>query len=261
MNTELVIRWDGDVPGLQDHALSLDAWAGVLTQLLETYRRVASGILTDAKSSEYGGGGGRLHKKARLLDLRLTEIRDGCVQIHVSAEALGEQLDWDLAGMSLNRLVEHVGAEAAGQPSHAGVRKLLRGMPPGVSTQRWHVYRNGVLTAETEFGQAAPPTEPQFDLPHLERVVGRVSTVRFDKPGLVVLGDRRVQFDATPAQVEAAVALRQKQVAALGVKRVGGAAKLLWIRHSHEAGPKRGAAERTRDVVRRWPRTLEILAQ
>jgi hypothetical protein len=261
MTTKLVIRWDGSVPGLQEHSLSLAAWAHVLPQLLVAYRRVASGMLTEAQSPEYGGKGGQLHVQAKALDLRLRAIGEGCVVLDLEAASLAEQLDFVLAGRALGRLVEHVAAEAGSTASNGEVRKLLQMMPPGVTTQRWQAWEGDRLLAEASFGAARLPPESVIDMPHLIRVRGPIVAIGFDPPGITVReGSIRQKYSATEDQVEDALTLRAAEVVALGVRTHAGT-RLLWVRREGAAVSRRSPEERAESIRTTWAAALEILGR
>ena len=86
MPTKLTIRWDGTAPGLQEHALSLSAWLAPLSTLLRAVRRAASNLdKSHADDPERGKKGGRLTPAAHAIDLRITAVRDGCVNLDLEA--------------------------------------------------------------------------------------------------------------------------------------------------------------------------------
>jgi len=260
MDVRLVIRWDGEVPGLKEHTLSLAAWSTVLAELLRAYRRVASGILTDAGGPDYGSQGGRLHRDAAGLDLQLREIREGCVELEFRATTTNAQLDFDLAGRVMSRFVESVAQESQGQQAHGAVRKLLQALPRGVTAQRWQAWQGDKLLQNATFNELQLEEASVLDLPRLVQCSGSLVEIGFEKPYIVISGPARQKFHATNDQVETAIALRSAPVTATGV-RTGRSTRLLRL-HAVSVQPSRlRPDERLRFIQTNWSKTMALLGQ
>jgi hypothetical protein len=76
----LRVLFDGPAPSLVAHRLSIGAFADPLKQLLRAFRRIASGLVSDALGDPgYGRRGGRYTKEAESLDLAIAHLGEGCV--------------------------------------------------------------------------------------------------------------------------------------------------------------------------------------
>ena len=81
VRVELEITYDGNEPGLSEHRLSLSSFAEPLRLLLSALQRTASGIVSQAlEDPDYGSRGGKLATDAKLLDLELEGVWDGCAR-------------------------------------------------------------------------------------------------------------------------------------------------------------------------------------
>ncbi|MCB9543551.1 MAG: hypothetical protein H6703_14025, partial [Myxococcales bacterium] len=78
-SVKLIVRWDGDIPGLPDHRLDLDTFWQPIELLNRALKWVASSIYSDAESVDYGVRGGRTKKQARLLRVQWSRLESGCV--------------------------------------------------------------------------------------------------------------------------------------------------------------------------------------
>jgi hypothetical protein len=266
MKTTLTIRWDGSTPGLSEHALSLGAWLNALRLLNQAVRRTASGIATTAVGrSEYGAQGGRLHKTAREIDLRLTGLSEGCANIHldcVTGPSDGQQdvFSQTLPARALTAVLEAIEAEARGELTNAPVRRFLRALPPGVEVQQ---YRLDAGDASREVNITVPNL-PVIEAtgPLLSTLTGQVVGVTFEPAKWQVTiktAEGSVTLSATEAQVDAAVALRGVEVRAVAL--LGEAKRLVGIRAADHAGRLRSPREREVSFTTKWARTLEILGQ
>src|SRR2546428_14159286 len=74
MATQLKIRWDGDVPGLAEHRLSVAEFGRSLTLLLTALRRIATQIVGTAVAAEQPKRGGRFANLARQMDIEVVKI-------------------------------------------------------------------------------------------------------------------------------------------------------------------------------------------
>lgn len=266
MKTSLTIRWDGTTPGLSEHSLSLDAWLTPLDLLLRAVRRTASGMVTEAvEDPEYGARGGRLHKFAANIDLRLVALTDGCVNLTFECAAPPPDGQQDLfidalPGRALGSVLDAIEAEAKGELRSAPVRKFLMSMPNGVDVQEYQLVvgessRKVVVTRPNL--PVAPP-----ELPALVTLIGQVVGVGFEpaKWSVAIRVDgRTLLLDANEQQVESALAHRSGKVQAVAV--LGRPQRLVSLRSVEEARPPLSPEQREAHYVGRWARTLEILSR
>lgn len=266
MKTTLNIRWDGTTPGLSEHALSLDTWLKPLGLLLAAVRRTASSMVTDALAdTERGARGGRLAKSAAGIDLRLTSLSDGCVNLgfDCALQELPGQQDMfadELPGRALNSVLDAIQAEAEGELRSAAVRKFLESLPSGLNIQEYELvsdkHKRKVIVTEAKL----PSLEPQ--LPTLAVLVGQVIGVGFE-PGrwsvTIRTNDGAQTLAATEQQVEAALTHRVGEVRVTAV--LGKPNRLIALRSVDQARPTRTARWRDTHFVESWQRTLEILSR
>ena len=141
---ELHALFDGHVPGLSEHRLSLGAFAEPLKMLLFALQRTASGLLSAAIDTPgYGTKGGKLAIEAKQLDLELLSMNLGCVEAHFACtthSGPGSQMPLmdGLAAQAVERLVRDIDAEAKGTLRNAAARKFLEALPAGITRARWY---------------------------------------------------------------------------------------------------------------------------
>src|SRR5258707_6883318 len=76
MATSLEIKYDGTVPGLDEHRLSLSAFGPSLNALLRALRRIATNMVGDALGSQ-DVSKGRLKGTAKHIDIEIESITHG----------------------------------------------------------------------------------------------------------------------------------------------------------------------------------------
>jgi hypothetical protein len=267
MGVKLKVTFDGDEPGLAQHRLSLSAFGESLKLLLSALQRTASGILAAAlDDTEYGTRGGRLAAEAKPLDLELASIEQGSAAPTFECVARpGSQLDLHrfetLGEQAVQRLVQDLDAERQGRPANASVRRYLRSLPAGVRTQRYTAWANENVLADVQFGELSLSETPIQSV-RLVKIAGRIVGVGFD-PGAshvtVKTSNRTVRCSASSEQVERALLLRHKDVAAAVLD--GQKPTLIWILDA-AAAPLRVPIESTIDHLHtNWAETMRILAQ
>ena len=266
MKTTLTIRWDGTTPGLSEHALSLGAWLNALRLLNQAVRRTASGLATTAVGrSEYGAQGGRLHKTAREIDLRLIGLSEGCVNIHLdcvagSGDGQQDSFSQTLPARALNAVLDAIEAEARGELTNAPVRRFLGALPSGVEAQQYRLDTGSTSREVNITVPKLPVIEPTGPL--LIHLTGQVVGVTFEPARCQVTlktPDGAFILSATEAQVEAAFGLRGVEVRAVAL--LGEAKRLVGIRAAAESERPRSPREREVSFITKWERTLEILSQ
>lgn len=218
MSVTLNIRWDGQVPGLSEHEVSLLHFGPALNELLNALQATASAIVSEAQDPDYGLRGGRRRKVAKQLDLRLQALEPGSAALRM-AVASGQVDDTplgfgaDLPERTARQFVAAIRDESEGRPRSGVVRRYLRALPGGLS-QEYKLLRGD------EVLDAVQVRDPQLvdapaEMPSIADYVGRVVGVGFE-PGQSRIKVRHesgsVSVDATRSQVEAALTFREEEV-------------------------------------------------
>ncbi|HEV7508557.1 MAG TPA: hypothetical protein VGS07_26990 [Thermoanaerobaculia bacterium] len=264
MDKRLEILWDGRVPGLSEHRLSLDAFGKALQQLLIAYRRIASNMLAQADSSK-----GRLHTFAKLFDLELEQIAEGSSGI-VAACVLhsppGFQHDLFFDGLTTrvaDALLTDIEAEARGELRNAAVRNYLRALPDGITGQKYAFIENG-SRRELAIGSMRLPEGPT-EMPILHERLYAIVGVGFEPGESFVrfkgMEEATIHCEATAQQVAKALELRFGSVYALIVKQSGRKARLLRIRRAGEELSPLTPEQEEHAVFGKWDDLLRRLAK
>jgi hypothetical protein len=265
--SEIKIRWDGDIPGVEQHRLSIGAFGEALSQLLFALRRIATQMVTTAVEPERPATG-RFANLARGLDIEITSIEggssgfDGLVTFMQPPDEL--PLFADLPRRATFELLDSIDRESKQQPSNWAVRKYLTLLPPGLHHHIYEVYDDGAATPtkRIEVGDVKLPEVPE-EFPFIREVIGDVVGVGFD-PGrseVRVKGDGPLAlFDADAAQVETALELRHQKVRSLGV-HAGKHTRLLRINRVTE--PRFEATDEMIEehIFKRWNGVFARLAK
>lgn len=273
MTVELKIRFDGSAAGLANHRLSLSEFHEALGNLLSAVRRTATSIETDATDPAAGAKGGRYSKMAERIDVQLSVIEEGCVNLgcvityEPQVGETGEMFP-ELERRTLARLVEHIDNERRGIPASAAVRKYLRSIPAGVDSQRYALYENGVEIRCAEFGQAEFVDDSQLvaEGPRLFRSSGFVISVSFDQDGrgigVALRGEDGVlrAIDASPELVDKGIELRGRQVIAQIVEQKS-KKRLINLWPAEDQPSKVDIKDRTSRIFADWHETLSELAK
>lgn len=267
---QLRIVFDGIVPGLVDHRLSVSAFGDSLMFLLRAYRRIASGLLRDMLDTpEYGRAGGKYTEEAKTIDLEIFEIK-GNSPLQVGFECtmrvpVGGQFvlpTEDFLGRVGKKFLEGIRAESQQELLNASVRKYLSSLPQGINRQSYTLERQGIeIDSVTITGMDLARMPDQ--LPYLEKIEGDVIGVGFS-PGPIEVrikqkGDSLITLVATEKQVTDALTLRRAPVKVLAV--IGEIKRLLWIRPIDEPEIRPTYEETVQYIDGRWGRLLQRLAQ
>ncbi len=266
---ELIIRFDGDFPGLAEKRLSIDAFGKPLEQLLIAARRIATGIITDAvDESERGAEGGRVAKQAERLDIQIGQVGEGSIKLPmivtmVLATGTQAQLFDELPERTGRVLIEAVRDEGAGRPRNARVRKYLESLPRGITSQSYALLRDGEQLDAVSIGQVTLAEAPA-ELPYVIAAEGHVVGVGFE-PGRnevrIKSQDGTVTCVATAEQVESALALRA--AGTVGIKAVvmpGKGTRLIEVRPPGDVATPLTNQALTAIVFDRWADLLARLA-
>lgn len=268
MSTKLTIRWDGDTPGLSDHALSIASWNDALKHLLAAVRRSASSIVqNETQNPNYGGRGGRLSNRVSGLDLHIVAMRDGCVNLDIvpvfppsPQQDLFEEEE-ELARRALEHVVRCIGDEASGENKSSPIRKFLRAIPHGVTSQHYRLEVDGDEVITREISSTSLLAEPA-NLPALRRVEGQIIGVEFEpgQPSVRVRSNgQTIRLSATQAQVEDAIKLRGQPVTLMTVS--GTMPRLVWLAPAEFPPVVPPDDTRAVQLIERWERTLARLAR
>ncbi len=264
MDSRFEVTWDGPVPGLAEHRISIDAFGESLTLLLGALRRIASNMFRDA-IEEGPATRGPFKKGTGFLDLEIFEIKQassGFGALCVLHAPPGETsiLVEDLTQRAGDALLSAIEQEAQGSPTEASVRKYLKSLPDGITGQRYDFQSNGrkrsVVIGEMDLREASKP------LAYLVSITGFVVAAGFE-PGTtsVTIKDERrtLTLGATDEQTEAALRLRGERVVAMAVS--ADRMRLLNLRRADEEPPPLAETETERVLFGKWDNLLRKLAQ
>ncbi|MBW8877273.1 MAG: hypothetical protein JF614_20100 [Acidobacteria bacterium] len=273
MDKRLEIFWDGRVPGLAEHRLSLDAFGQALSLLLVAYRRIANNLLAQATSDT-----GRLRSFAKAIDLELIEIKEGSSGISAACitsgiygiienEDIFQQKLFEaglfdsLAGRAATALLADIEAEANGHARNAAVRNYLRALPEGLTGQKYTYSENGHSKEVTIGSMELPEGPPEMPVIH-ERLYAIVAVGFAPGESYVRLKgiDETVQCEATIEQVGKALELRFGSVNAL-IVRQGRKARLLRLRRAGEDLPPMSPEQEDYLIFGKWDELLRRLAK
>ena len=270
METRIKIVWDGDTPGLKEHRLSLAEFSPALKRMLDAMRRIASGIVTQAQEvGDPGSRGGRLANLAKQIDLEITGVEEGSLSLVMAcvlrlAPMQNAELLDRLADQTCTEFVSAIEQETTGQLRNGSVRKFLRALPAGITTQSYSVRRSDGVEKTVTVGQMALATLPA-EAPTLQEVTASIVGAGFEPGRLEVrLQDseskRQLTCAATAGLVNTALELRAKPVRALVVHSAG-KLRLLRLR-LHDAAPLDLTTEKQDELLwQRWDEVLRRFAQ
>jgi hypothetical protein len=263
MAVELEIIWEGEAPGLQDHRLSLGAFGESLHCLLLALRRIATKIVGEAVDGE-GPTTGRFANEARQLDILIDKIVgnssgiSSAVALHLPSGQipLFDSLP-EAAGIELLEAVE---SESKGLMKNAAVRRYLRALPSGVSTQNYTLRDNERIIKQVKIGTMDLPGTIS-DLPFLKEIAGQIVGVGFE-PGrnevAIKTEDGHIQrLSASPMQVDNALEFRGSVVKAMALMQEP-LPRLLKIT---KAGFRWRIPDREVAIFEKWDGLLRRLAQ
>ena len=266
MNSTLKITWQGDVPGLAEHRVSLEHFGSAINLLLVAYRRIASNMLRDAVEGEKLADK-RLRKAAKWLDLQVAEITDGSAGLVIAgvvSPPVGGQLPLfdSLTARAGGALLDAIEAESKGDLRSSAVRKYLKALPFGLQGQLYEFRSNG-FSRDVKLDSFELAELPQ-SAPHFLEVEGYLVSVGFE-PGrpfvVVALEDgKSVKFSATEEQVEGALELRSSPVTVFSVRRKN-ENRLLNLWASDNPPKPLTDEERHEAVFGKWDGLLRRLAQ
>jgi hypothetical protein len=264
MASELKIRWDGDVPGMAEHRLSLGGFGDALALLVLALRRIATQMVSTAVEGEHPKTG-RFASIARQLDIEIVSIEGQSTGFNavVSFAQPPEELPLfaDIPERATFELLDSIERESRGQAANWAVRRYLGALPTGVRRQ-WYDFAANGHAKHIEIGDihlAEMPGEP----PSLRQYEGNIIGVGFE-PGRSEVRIRTELatpiLDATNEQVEMALAIRKAKIRVLGVND-GKRTRLLTIADAHAPQFQRTPASIEEHIFKRWNGLFERLAK
>jgi hypothetical protein len=262
---ELRIKWDGPLPGLSEHRLSVAAFAIPLRKLLTAIRRTANNMLREAdqrKATDVG----RFAAEADRIDLQIASVLEGSsgVQSVVSVEIPPGQMGFwpeGLAEDAVDRLLSDIDRESRGIRRNSRARNYLEALPPALTSQDYWLYVDGDERRHVHLSSVALPTDLN-SVPFLVEFVGRVISVGFP-PGrsfvrIQTLKDgSEVTFSCSQDEVSAALELHAGDVRVMGLVR-DDVKRLLRIQAVHQPRVK---LDEKSWVFDSWHSVLERLAK
>jgi hypothetical protein len=223
---ELKITFDGEVPGIPEHRLSVASFGKPLRHLLMAVRRTSNNMLreaTDRRQTDVG----RLAGEADQIDVQISVVGDGSTALtNVIAVQVppGQISMWPegLAEDAVNKVLNDIEKESRGTHRNSAARGYLRSLPPGLTRQDYYLVVDGEIKNEVHLGPLNLPIEMNT-LPYLIEVEGKVIGVGFE-PGRPFVrikasdpsGSETTLF-ATREQVDSALELREGTVRALAL--------------------------------------------
>lgn len=226
MAVELKIRWDGNVPGLSEHRLSVGAFGEALPLLLAALRRIATQMVRTAIEGE-APQTGRFANLARRLDIEIVGLQgnsagvDALVAFQDEGPMLGADAAFlDLPGRATLELLDAIEKETSDRPANVAVRKYLRSLPDGVHRQVYELYEGGKVLKRIDVGDMRIAELPP-SLPVLREYEGVVVGVGFE-PGrnevrIKTETDASFTLFSPSESVDRAIELRNEKIRALAV--------------------------------------------
>lgn len=263
---DLEIRFDGNVPGLAEHRLSIGSFAKPLKLLLTAARRTANNMIRESGERKEAGVG-RLLAEADQIDIQIASLSEGstipsCVVTAIPALSQQSNLYAEtLAEDAIDRLLSHIERESEGIPRSKWVREYLRELPFGLTSQDYILRVDGIVKREVHVGLMSI-SSLLTETPYLKQIVGKVIGVGFE-PGRHVVKIKSSDADgaettltATKKQVDTALEIRSSQVRIVAVVSAG-TQRLLRIQEARETPVKLQDSH----IFVKWEELLGRLAQ
>lgn len=266
MASELKIVWDGTVPGLAQHRLSVGSFGIPLQLLLGALRRIASNLVSNAADS--AAETGRLANVAKSIDIEIVNVVQGSsgVAAVLSFAEVQPQFEifGDLPERAATELLDAIDKESKGHPTNAPVRKYLRSLPDGTRRQVYELLEGGQTKKKTEVGEVKL-TELPAELPFLRTLEGNIVGVGFE-PGrneVRVRTDAFVSLSITAkaAEVERALELRKEKIRTVTVHASGKLPRLVALKRAADPRFKFDPDSAKKHIFSRWDNVLKRLAK
>jgi hypothetical protein len=267
VKSRLVVRFEGDVPGLAESRLSLTIFGKSLRLLVFALRRIGSDLIRppQRQSRALGRPGGRYAELAEGLDLELVALQPGSVGLEFECSfTLPDGLDADLYAEHYKHeavalLVDAIGEESRGRNGRPVVRNYLESLPIG-ARQDYRLFRGDEEVRHVVVERPTLAPSP-ISLPFLRKLTGNITGVLFSRPQIRIgTGFVDVWVDTTEEQRERALALRHEGITAM-VLVDPEYTRLLWLREADDPLPDLPPDERIQAIFDQWDGLLRKLAQ
>lgn len=270
MAYELDIHYEGAVPGIESHRLSVSAFGQPLFALLTALRRIATQIMSSAIEGEFPTTG-RFADPARNLDIEIVEVNGNSlglrsvISFHTPLQPPQPDLPiWtdlpERAGVELLNAIER---ESRGQLANAAVRKYLTALPVGIKRQEYNLHSNGTPIRRIEVGEVKLTQMPN-ELPFLRRSTGNIVGVGFEP----ARSEIRVKPDvgaitsapANDKEVDRALEMRHEKIRILTVHTSKGT-RLISLNRASDPSYKFEPEQARKRIFTRWESVLSALSK
>ncbi|MHB8391124.1 MAG: hypothetical protein ACYDBH_16335 [Acidobacteriaceae bacterium] len=266
MASKMHITYDGNVPGLADHRLSVDSFGKPLEYLLAALRRIATQIVGSAIEGE-NPSVGRFATLARQIDIDLVGIEEGscglAAELAFRPPPNELAIFADLPERAAEELLTDIERESRGQLTHSSVRRYLRSLPTGLTHQVYELFDTGGRSkSRVELGEIKLTEIPE-ELPYLVEHEGKIVGVGFEpgRPEVKIKSELGVlQAEATTQEVESALKLRNETVRLLAVQN-GKKTKFLTLNVSSAPRFQVTPEATARHIFDRWSEAFARLAE
>lgn len=269
----LSITFNGEVPGLSNHRVSMEEFGKALVRLQDAVKWTASAIVGKAERQSYGKGGSP-KQAAQGVGLELVGVRGNCATLDfvVTPPAdppQGSQkqiaLFHDLHERAILELLDDLQKETEGIPTNHKGREFLLALPDDLGVQTYKVEKGGEVLRSLELGETSleeAPISPGGLLHGYGQVVGVQFLPARPHIRISLVGGGSKTISATGNQVEKSLSLRNEMVAFLALAREDlSRPRLLWIRPADKNLPLADEEERADYIFKRWEETLRRLAE
>jgi hypothetical protein len=265
MVSELKITWDGTVPGLSEHRISIDAFGNALPLLLIALRRIAHQMVSEATEGDRMPRG-RLANAAKNLDIEIGSVKQNSsgVDALITFRNPPPQIDMfaTLAERATVGLLDAIEMESSGKPANASVRNYLRALPEGMNRQLYEFFEDGTIRKRAEVGKLILAELPP-DLPLLRTIEANIIGVGFE-PGR---NEVRVRTDTNPfmtlaaasEDVDKSLQMRHEKVRAILVEAKK--SRLIGIRRASDPKFQFNAETARKHIFEKWGNVLKALAK
>jgi hypothetical protein len=267
----LRITFEGDLPGLEEGGLSIASFGESMPKLLAAYRRIASGIVSDAIDKPgYGKGGGKYAREAEHIDLELTALTHNSpltVELRCSSRPTDSQprplYSEELLEDAGKLLLRSIDLESKGHPRNAHVRRYLESLPKGLRTQSYRLSRNQEELEKVTVSTVSLVEEVEW--PVFDVLKGNITGVGFEPGNLEVRGkseDGRASFyaHASGVNVEKALKLRGETVEAVLWREGTKKSLLIGIVEAGTRRTIRNPEENRKAILQEWDDALRRLS-
>lgn len=256
---QLVVRWTGTAPGVEQGELHLAAFGEALAALAVAYRRCFS---SDAPATA-----GRLSKAALSVDLKLVEVRSGSTMPVLAPVRYGDDLIpevlADLLMTGLDRLLDQT---EAGPSESSLLAPYFKALPQGIESETLTVFRDGQQIREVK--RACSPSAASTEATPVRRSYrGKATLLTVDVQRGTVRVDLhdvglRTELRVTPEQLDAIWAMKHETFELMAVMPQGPdrQGRCVWAGSPIASRPRLDAGDVVRLIETKWRDVYEVLA-